>query len=55
MRYVATVLALGLLASCGVDGAPLPPKLSSTHTIGVNSQSGVFNSSSFTMFFGNDE
>ncbi len=52
MKRIAAVMAFGLLVSCGVDGEPVPPKLSSTHTVGVNSETGVFNRSSFTLFFG---
>ncbi|MDG1737105.1 MAG: hypothetical protein P8L68_08190 [Paracoccaceae bacterium] len=54
MRYLAALAVLGLLVSCGADGEPVPPKLSSTHTIGVNSETGVFNRSTFTLFFGGD-
>lgn len=54
-RTAAVLLALGVLVSCGVDGEPVPPKINSTHTIGVNSETGVFNRSSFTLFFGGDE
>lgn len=38
MRWIAVFLALNVLASCGVDGAPIRP--SATATVGVGT-SGV--------------
>ena len=55
MKRIATVLALALLASCGADGAPVAPEVSGTQTIGVNSDSGMFTRSSFTLFFGDGD
>lgn len=52
MKRIVVVLALGMLVSCGADGEPIPPEVSSSHTIGVNSGSGAFTRSSFTLFFG---
>lgn len=52
MKRIAAVLALGLLMSCGVDGEPVPPEVSGTQTIGVNSSEGLFTRSTFTLFFG---
>ena len=52
MKRIALVLAMGLLVSCGADGEPIPPEISSNHTIGVNSESGAFTRNSFTLFFG---
>lgn len=52
MKRMAAVLALALLASCGADGEPVAPEVSGTQTIGVNSESGMFTRSSFTLFFG---
>ncbi len=52
MKRIAAVLALGVLVSCGADGEPIAPKLSANHTIGMNSESGAFNRSSITLFFG---
>jgi hypothetical protein len=52
MKRIAAVMALGLLVSCGVDGEPVPPKLSAETTIGVNSETGAFNRIAFTLFFG---
>jgi len=52
MKRIVVVLALGMLVSCGADGEPIPPEVSSSHTIGVNSESGAFTRSSFTLFFG---
>ena len=52
MKYFAAIMMVGLLASCGADGEPIPPELSSTHTIGVNSEDGAFTRNSFTLFFG---
>lgn len=52
MKLIVGVLALGLLVSCGVDGEPIPPKLTGTTSIGANSETGVFNRTAFTLFFG---
>ena len=55
MKRIALILALGVLVSCGADGEPIPPKVSANHTVGVNSETGVFNRSSFTLFFGGSD
>lgn len=52
MKWVMAVLGLAVLASCGADGAPEKPELSANTTIGYNSETGSFNKSSITIFFG---
>ncbi|MEM8775493.1 MAG: hypothetical protein AAGF53_10705 [Pseudomonadota bacterium] len=50
MRVLSIFLALGLLASCGVDGEPLTPSYSTT--VGV-SNNGVFGGFGTTLSNGN--
>jgi len=47
--FFAAVLAL---SACGVDGEPLPPKVSASQTIGVNSSTGPFSKTSIGFTFG---
>lgn len=41
-RLLAALGLIGLLTACGVDGEPIPPKVSGEQVIGINSNSGPF-------------
>lgn len=49
---IFAILALGTLAACGVDGEPVPPTVTGSTTIGVNSNSGPFTKTSIGIEFG---
>lgn len=52
MKLIVTALvACVVLVSCGADGAPLKPKYSTETTIGYNSRTGPFNTTSFGVAF----
>ncbi|MFV2002043.1 MAG: hypothetical protein ACC619_03595 [Paracoccaceae bacterium] len=51
-KFVAGLIALTVLAACGVDGAPLTPNFSGQTTIGVNSNTGAFSSTQLGVSFG---
>lgn len=46
MRILVGFLAVFGLAACGVDGQPVTPKYSSKTTVGYNSKTGPFSSTS---------
>jgi len=53
MKPFLVCLTALALAACGVDGAPIKPKLSGTATVGTNSQSGTFTDTGVTLCVGN--
>ena len=52
MKKLTIVLALAALSACGVDGEPVAPTVKTTTTLGVNSESGPFQSSAIAFIFG---
>ena len=52
MKKLAVLGGLVALGACGVDGEPTPPEVTGKTTVGVNSDSGVFNSTQITLLFG---
>ena len=50
-RTVALLVGLAL-ASCGVDGEPVPPEVSVKQTIGVDSSDGPFSKTTIGFKFG---
>jgi len=52
MKPAAMILALLALAACGADGYPEKPEVSAETTLGYNSESGSFQKSRITLFFG---
>ncbi|MBU2937873.1 MULTISPECIES: argininosuccinate lyase [Pacificibacter] len=55
MTRLFTALAFCcLIASCGADGAPTPPKVTGGTTVSMNSNSGVSTSTSIGLVFGSN-
>jgi hypothetical protein len=48
-RAIAAVIGVGVLTACGADGEPVRPTVSGQSTVGVNSNTGVFNNNSVTI------
>ncbi|MEM5476382.1 hypothetical protein [Pacificibacter sp. AS14] len=54
IRLFTAFAFCGLIASCGADGTPTPPKVTGGTTVSVNSNSGVSTSTSIGLVFGAD-
>lgn len=52
MKKLALILVVAAVSACGVDGEPTPPEVTGKTTVGVNSDSGLFNSTQITLLFG---
>lgn len=51
-KFVAGLIALTVLAACGVDGEPLTPSFSGKTTVGINSNTGAFTNTELGVSFG---
>lgn len=52
IRLFIALAFCGFVASCGADGAPIPPTVSGGTKVSLNSNSGVSTSTSIGLHFG---
>ncbi|WP_417249723.1 hypothetical protein [Celeribacter sp.] len=51
IRFAITLMSLGLLVGCGVDGEPSKPVVTGKQTFGVNSSTGAYTNTQIGITF----